>query len=160
MVDLRSFVADRTPLWRQVIDNHVAIEIRPGDGVGQVVVDPINLEQVLLNLVLNARDAMPTGGRLVVALDGIELDGDAPAWAGNLSPGHYQRVRVTDDGMGIPPQNLDRVFEPFFTTKEQEVGTGIGLYTSREVIEAEGGALTVLVEPGSTTFNILLPDAP
>ncbi|MCP5024956.1 MAG: PAS domain S-box protein [Actinomycetia bacterium] len=158
-IDLRSFIAAREPMWRQLVDDQIEIEIQAGDGVGKVLVDPTNLEQAMLNLVLNARDAMPSGGHLVVALDGIEIDGDDPSGAGELDPGSYQRVRVTDTGIGIMTEHLDRIFEPFFTTKKPEVGTGIGLYTSREVIEGAGGTLTAEVEPGCTTFLLLLPDA-
>ncbi|MCP3909770.1 MAG: PAS domain S-box protein [Actinomycetia bacterium] len=155
VVDLLSFVVDRCPMWGQVVGDRIDVVIRHGDDIGQVAVDPTHLEQVLLNLVLNARDAMPAGGQVVVELDGVRLDED-----GHLPAGRYQRIRVHDNGVGIPPENLEQVFEPFFTTKRKEMGTGIGLYTSREVIEESGGTLTVEVSPDFTTFQVLLPDAP
>ncbi|MCP3854869.1 MAG: PAS domain S-box protein [Actinomycetia bacterium] len=155
VVDLLSFVVDRCPMWGQVVGDRIDVDIRHGDDIGQVAVDPTHLEQVLLNLVLNARDAMPAGGQVVVELDGVRLDED-----GHLPAGRYQRIRVHDNGVGIPPENLEQVFEPFFTTKRKEMGTGIGLYTSREVIEESGGTLTVEVSPDFTTFQVLLPDAP
>jgi two-component system cell cycle sensor histidine kinase/response regulator CckA len=124
----------------------------------RVAVDPIALEQVVLNLVVNARDAMPRGGKITLDVDTIDLHDDP-----ELRPGRYAVLAVEDDGVGIPPAVLPRIFEPFFTTKASGVGSGLGLATAHGIVAQSGGAILVSSAVGKgTTMRVLLPfaDAP
>jgi PAS domain S-box-containing protein len=154
VVELESFVAELEPMWRSVLGDKVDLELGSRDGSGCVLIDPIEFEQVLLNLVLNARDAMHGSGvlRIDVGVAGRGIDGTR-----QLPMGEYAAIAVTDSGEGIASEHLDRVFEAFFTTKGEESGTGLGLYTCRDVVERAGGALAVESRPGATTFQVLLP---
>jgi signal transduction histidine kinase len=125
-----------------------------------VVVDPVQVEQVLLNLVVNARDAMPRGGVLTLAIE-APAPGEAEAAADGVGGGAWARLRVTDTGEGIPAAVIDRIFEPFFTTKSATNGTGLGLSTSFSILQAAGGCIRVSSAPGvGTTFRVYLPVAP
>ncbi|MCC5806130.1 MAG: PAS domain S-box protein [Opitutales bacterium] len=123
--------------------------------------DATQLHQVLLNLCVNARDAMPMGGRLNVGIENFRLtEGDAAPVRG-MAPGTYVRMFVADDGEGIAPGDLDRIFDPFFSTKPPGAGTGLGLATSRDIIKKHGGSITVQSEPGNgAIFQIFLPAEP
>lgn len=154
VLELDHVIAELEPMWRNVLGDGVDVELRLRGSAGRVLIDPIDFEQVLLNLVLNARDAMRGTGSLMLDV------GAAPPAIGSaehLPMGEYAAIAVTDSGEGVAPENLDRVFEAFFTTKGEESGTGLGLYTCREVVERAGGALTVESRPGATTFRVLLP---
>jgi signal transduction histidine kinase len=134
----------------------VRVVLKLADAVLPCVLEPAQFEAAILNLVINARDAMPNGGIVEIATERIELDAstiDAPA-------GRYVRVRVKDSGQGIPPQALRRIFEPLFTTKG-EAGTGLGLAQVRAFIRLVGGHVSVDSAPGvGTTFDLLLPAHP
>lgn len=122
--------------------------------------DPTQLNQVLINLCLNARDAMPTGGTLVLAADNVIVDERNGALDDEPTPGRYVRIRVEDDGHGMSPEVLDRIFEPFYTTKEQGSGTGLGLSTSAGIIKSHSGFIRVDSAPGEgTRFLVHLPTA-
>src|SRR5262249_61046690 len=117
-------------------------------------------EQVVMNLVINARDAMPRGGRLAVRIDDIHLDEAGALAIAEGNPGHYARLSVADTGTGIDEQTRAKLFEPFFTTKEQGKGTGLGLSIVYGIVKQSGGQITVTSAPGEgATFVIYLPTA-
>jgi len=137
----------------RLIGEHVELRLVLSPGAGRVLIDPGQLEQILVNLAVNARDAMPDGGTLAVETAEVEL---APG--GGLAPGPYVRLSVRDTGCGIAPQHLARVFEPFFTTKPHGRGTGLGLPSVLGAVRQAGGDLSLRSAPGEgTTFEILLP---
>lgn len=118
------------------------------------------IEQVLINLVVNARDAMPGNGRIVVSTDDVVLDDEHARLHADAEPGEYAMFSVSDDGAGIAKENIEHIFEPFFTTKEAGTGTGLGLSTSYGSVSRTGGFITVESEPGQgATFKVYLPAA-
>jgi len=123
-----------------------------------VLGDPTQLNQVLLNLCVNARDAMPEGGHLTICVNNRVFDETYAAMNRDVSPGRYVEIEVSDEGCGIPRELMDRIFEPFFTTKEIGKGTGLGLSTAIGIVRSHGGFVTVYSEPGrGTTFRVCLP---
>ena len=135
------------------------VSIRPPEPT-MVIADQAQIEQVVLNLVVNARDAMPGGGRLMVKVEEIELDEAAAAMQAEGRAGRYARLSVSDSGAGIDEQTRARLFEPFFTTKEQGKGTGLGLSIVYGIVKQSGGYVTVASEPGhGASFLIYLPIA-
>jgi CheY-like chemotaxis protein len=140
---------------------HRSIEIRSEAAEGLAVIgDPSQLLQVLMNLCINAGDAMPTGGRLTIEADHVVLDPNDIGEDEIHTPGAYVRIRVRDDGIGMAPEIRDRIFEPFFTTKPRGKGTGLGLATAHAIVRDHGGHIAVETEPGTgTTFEVLLPAA-
>jgi CheY-like chemotaxis protein len=119
------------------------------------------IQQVLLNLCVNARDAMPNGGRLSLRMDNVTLDGNCMHRNIDAKPGNYVVIEVTDNGTGIKKEIQDKLFEPFFTTKEVGKGTGLGLSTSLGIVRSHGGFITCYSEPGNgSTFNVYLPAVP
>ncbi len=146
-------------LLRRALGENVRLEIDIADDRCPVVVDPAQFEQVLLNLAVNARDAMPSGGTLTITLDRVHLEA-AAAMELHLEPGDFARIEVRDNGAGIPPEHLGKIFEPFFTTKGPEKGTGLGLAMVYGVVSQSGGWVSVESQPDrGTTFRILLPGA-
>jgi CheY-like chemotaxis protein len=120
--------------------------------------DPIQLQQIILNLAVNARDAMPKGGNLIMETSFVELDEEAARQLSPCTPGAYLLLSVSDTGTGIPADVQPHVFEPFFTTKEQGKGTGLGLFTVYGIVQQIGGAIAVHSDSGTgTTFKIYLP---
>jgi len=120
--------------------------------------DPTQIHQILLNLCVNARDAMPQGGVLTIAVENCEIDEQYAAMNLEAKAGRYVNIAVTDTGTGIPPALLDKIFEPFFTTKELNKGTGLGLSTVMAIVKSHGGLVNVYSEPGrGTTFKVYLP---
>jgi signal transduction histidine kinase len=159
LIALGDTVAGLETMLRRLIGPEVEFEmvVRPDI---MVVADPAQLEQVVLNLVINARDAMPKGGRLTVKVDDVVLDEANAMAAVEGRPGRYARLSVADTGSGIDEQTRARLFEPFFTTKEQGKGTGLGLSIVYGIIKQSGGYITVASEPGrGATFVIHLPEA-
>ena len=158
VLNIQSIVADIHPLARRLVGADVEIQTRMGEAPGLVRVDRSQLEQVLLNLIINARDAMPIGGMLTITTANVDVgEGDARVHAG-ITPGPYVELSVADSGTGIDPVVRDRIFEPFVTTKETGKGTGLGLSMVEGVIRQSGGAIWVESEPGvGTTFRVYLP---
>ena len=159
--DLNSVVTGMEPMIRRLIDE--SIEIGTVCSTEPVIVsaDPGQMELVLMNLVINARDAMPDGGRLVIETANITIAGEAGRSATiRTAPGDYAQLSVTDTGVGIPRDQIARVFEPFFTTKEIGKGTGLGLSTLYGIVKQSGGYVWAESEVGTgTTFTIHLPRA-
>jgi len=139
----------------------IELQIASPEGLPAVVGDPTQLHQVLLNLCVNARDAMPGGGTLAMGLQAVELDAVYARAIPDAVPGRYVALRVSDTGSGIPPEILDRIFDPFFTTKAADKGTGLGLSTVLGIVKGHGGFVQVYSQPGEgTIFTVYLPVAP
>lgn len=159
-VDLDGLIRDMQPLLTRTLGPHIDIHFRQQPGLWLAMVDGTQLESALLNLCLNARDAMPSGGRLVIEAANLWLDGSDAAACGGLRPGPYVQLAVSDTGTGIAAENLDHVFEPFFTTKEPGRGTGLGLAMVYGFARQSQGYVSVSSEPGSgATFHLYLPRA-
>jgi two-component system cell cycle sensor histidine kinase/response regulator CckA len=157
-LDLARAVSDLMPTLGRVIGEHITLRIAPPHGgAAWIDADPGQLEQVILNLVVNARDAMPDGGELDVAVSHRRVTGDEPAEA---PPGNYAVLTVKDSGMGMDVETVARIFEPFFTTKAQGRGTGLGLATVYGIVTAGGGTIRVDTAPGrGATFDVYFPAA-
>jgi PAS domain S-box-containing protein len=162
VVRLTDIVAGVEPLLRRLIGEPISVRIHVPKPIGPLMADPSQLEQVIFNLALNARDAMPEGGVLTIELTEVLLE-DAAAYAADVPPGLYARMSVIDTGIGMDPEVAARVFEPFFTTKPMGLGTGLGLSTVHGIVKQSGGAIQVTSEPGrGSVFQVYLPrvDAP
>ena len=157
-VDLGEIVGAMTNLLRRILGEDIVVESRIAPALPAVHADPGMMEQVLMNLVVNARDAMPHGGTLIVGLDAMTVDAGNVAAHPRARPGRFLRLEVKDTGTGISAEVLPRIFEPFFTTKEVGKGTGLGLATVFGIVEQHNGWIEVKSEPGQgTTFRVFLP---
>ncbi|MBU0515304.1 MAG: PAS domain-containing protein, partial [Proteobacteria bacterium] len=160
VLDLNRIVLGQERMLRRVVGENVELVTRLDPDLGGVKADPGQLEQVLINLALNARDAMPQGGRLVMSTSNVDLDEgvtnhDLDA---ELTPGRYVRLSVEDTGTGIDPEILPKIFDPFFTTKDRATHNGLGLSTVYGMVTQAGGGLKVENEPGrGATFHLYLP---
>jgi two-component system, cell cycle sensor histidine kinase and response regulator CckA len=158
VLELNAVVTDMDKMLRRLIDDHVELSLVLGRDIGRVKADAGYVGQVLMNLVVNARDAMPNGGKLEVATSAVTLDSEAAEATGELMPGPYVMLRVTDTGVGMTEEVKARLFEPFFTTKPKGKGTGLGLPTCQTIVKQCGGHISVESEPGrGTTFKVYLP---
>ena len=159
-LDLRAVFDGLRAFLRQLIDSHIAIEWVIPEQLPLIVADPANLEQIVVNLVVNARDAMPDGGRIRIEAAPCQIDAAAATRHPEAKPGRYIEIQVSDTGAGIPPELQSRIFEPFFTTKEMGKGTGLGLSTVYSLVKQHGGWIEVRSLPGAgTTFSIYHPVA-
>ncbi len=158
-LNLNDLAENVARLSRRVLGADVGLEIQPGAGLGVVMADATQLEQLLLNLVLNARDALPEGGRIVVRTANRRLPDGAPeSLRADLQEGSYVLLQVIDNGIGMDPATQARIFEPFFTTKEPGRGTGLGLATVYGIVRQMGGAVTVVSQRNrGATFSVYLP---
>lgn len=158
LVDLNSLVSTVAKMLRRLIGADVSLQLDLGKKAVKVMADPGMIDQVVLNLVVNARDAMPQGGTIRIAtLEQTLSASDCEMWEG-AQPGPYVGVTVTDTGTGINPEHLARIFEPFFTTKEAGKGTGLGLATVYGIVKQHKGTISVQSQLGTgTCFTILLP---
>lgn len=156
-VDVRALIGETRKMLLHMLPKNIAFDILGKEALPRVVADPVQLEQVLMNLAINARDAMPQGGILAIETGTAEVRAGDPAHPG-VAQGFYVIISVRDTGNGIPPDLRDRIFDPFFTTKGPGGGTGLGLATTYGIVSQHGGAVRVESEVGKgTTFFIYLP---
>lgn len=157
-VDLNEVIAGFVPLLRRTVREEVIIELLTGNDLPVVRIDSGQIEQVLMNLVVNAQDAMPEGGRISLETDVVDLDEGYAESRPAITPGRYVRLTVSDTGSGMEPEVREQIFSPFFTTKEKGKGTGLGLAMVYGIVKQHGGNIWVYSEPGDgTTFKIYLP---
>jgi CheY-like chemotaxis protein len=158
VLDLTGVVLEMEQLLRRTIGEHVVLETSLAPDLWPIMADDGQLEQVLINLAVNARDAMPQGGTLTLDTENIDVDAAYAQARPGLGPGRYVRLRVSDTGVGMEPDVAARAFEPFFTTKPKGQGTGLGLATIHGIVTQAGGHVQIYSEPGlGTTFTVLLP---
>jgi len=159
VMELNQIVSSIAKMLPRLIGEDIVFTFVPGDHIGRVRIDPVQIEQVLMNLAANARDAMPQGGHLSIETSHVRLDDEyilgKPAV---MSPGDYALITVTDDGTGIAREHLPHIFEPFYTTKPLGQGTGLGLATVYGIVKQNKGFIWAYSEPGSgTVFKVYLP---
>jgi CheY-like chemotaxis protein len=160
VVDVNQLVAGMSAMLRRTLGEHIHIAFATAPDLWPALVDPAQLDNTLLNLCLNARDAMPQGGRLLIETANAQLDAAYAKRHPDVQPGPYAMLAVSDTGTGIAPELLGRVFEPFFTTKEKGKGTGLGLAMTYGFVKQSGGHVSIESQPGrGTTVRLYLPRA-
>jgi len=158
VIDVNRMVDGLRAMLRRLIGEHIELNAALDPQLGHVKADPVQLEQVIINLVVNARDSMPKGGKLVIETRNLDIDAAFADSRATLRPGPYVTVAVTDTGCGMDEQTRSRMFEPFFTTKEQGKGTGLGLATVYGIVQQSGGHISVYSEIGrGTAIRVCLP---
>jgi len=157
-MDINVVVAEMAPMLRRTLGEHIDLVAAPGPALWPVMIDSGQLSQVLTNLAVNSRDAMPKGGKLTIDVANVDVDLAYAAARPTLKPGRYVRLRVSDTGAGMDKKTLEHAFEPFFTTKPRGQGTGLGLATIYGIVTQAGGNIDVYSEPGlGTRVSVLLP---
>ncbi|MFI5909546.1 PAS domain S-box protein [Dactylosporangium sp. NPDC051541] len=157
-LDVNRVIGEVQQMLNRSLGEHISLVTDLTDPLPTVVADAGQLEQVLVNLAVNARDAMPAGGQLTIDTGLVHIDEGHPAVRDGLGPGGYVRIRVSDTGTGMPREVIEQAFEPFFTTKPSGEGTGLGLATVYGIVVQAGGSVQIYSEPGvGTTISVLLP---
>jgi signal transduction histidine kinase len=160
IIGLNDIVASTTDLLRRTLGEAIEIRLKLADDLCPALADPAQVESALVNLAVNARDAMPTGGVLAIDTANMHLDQQYAALNAEVTPGDFAMMAVTDTGTGMPPEIVDRVFEPFFTTKDASKGTGLGLSMIYGFVKQSGGHVKIYSEVGhGTTIRLYLPRA-
>ena len=158
VLDLNDVVKDLHKMLKRLIGENITLDTRLDEGLGSVKADPCQVEQIIMNLVVNARDAMPRGGRVTIETTNTTLDANSDLEHVSVKPGEYVMLTVSDTGSGMDQATLGRIFEPFFTTKDLGKGTGLGLSTVYGIVKQSGGNIWVYSEPGmGTVFKVYLP---
>ena len=157
-ISLRAVAREIQILVQETFPKSIQLECNLPDSLWIVIGDPTQIDQILLNLAINARDAMPNGGKLTFTFENAVVDQTAAATNSEIRPGSYVRIQITDTGIGMTQAILERIFEPFFTTKPAGQGTGLGLSTTLGIVKSHGGFINVYSEPGKgSTFKVYLP---
>jgi two-component system cell cycle sensor histidine kinase/response regulator CckA len=158
ILDLNTIVVNLDPLLRRLMSENIEMKTLVSEEVGAIKADPGQIEQVIMNLVVNARDALPSGGRILIETSNVDLDSTYTRDHAVVVPGPYVLLAVTDTGVGMTPDTVGHIFEPFYTTKESGRGTGLGLSTAYGIVKQSGGYIWVYSELGKgTTFKVYLP---
>jgi CheY-like chemotaxis protein len=160
-LQMRHLIKDITKVLRETLPKSVALKLDIDPELWTIQADPTQVHQVLMNLCVNARDAMPHGGSLFIQAENVTLDENYARMHIEAEPGNYVLLTIRDTGLGMSPDVMARIFDPFFTTKEIGKGTGLGLSTALSIIKSHGGFVNVYSEPGrGTQFSVYLPAAP
>jgi two-component system cell cycle sensor histidine kinase/response regulator CckA len=158
ILDLNEVIANMEKMLRRLLGEHIELVANLAAGLGRVKADPLQLEQVIMNLAINGADAMPQGGRLILETDNVELEPGLETFPVEVRPGSYVLLAVSDNGVGMDSDTQDRLFEPFFTTKPPGKGTGLGLSTAYGIVAQSGGHIQVYSQPGyGSSFKVYLP---
>lgn len=157
-LDLNDTLSNLEKMLRRLIGEDIELKVVPGEPLAPVMADPGQIEQVILNLAINARDAMPGGGKLIMETSNVDADEDCVKLHEDLTPGSYVLLSVSDTGCGMDDDVKNKIFEPFFTTKDKGKGTGLGLATVYGIVKQSGGNISVVSAPGKgASFKIYLP---
>jgi len=158
VLDVNETLQDMAKMLQRIIGEDVTLRLNLAEDLGRIMGDPGQVEQVIVNLAANARDAMPTGGTLTIETANVMLGAEFVSEHAEAKPGNHTMIAVSDTGSGMPPEIMKHIFEPFFTTKEVGKGTGLGLATVYGIVSQSAGTIDVESEPGQgTTFRIYLP---
>jgi two-component system cell cycle sensor histidine kinase/response regulator CckA len=160
MLDLNQSVRDLDQMFPRLLGENITLKTYLSPEIAQVRADAGQMEQVIVNLAINSRDAMPKGGEFTIQTSNVDVGPDFAINQLQVNPGSYVLLAITDTGLGMTPETMARLFEPFFTTKERGKGTGLGLSTVYGIVRQSGGGIHVQSEPGKgTTFYVYLPRA-
>lgn len=160
ITDLNELISNLIKMIRRIIGEHISLEIHPGFNLKNICADPGQIEQAIMNLCVNARDAMPEGGKIIIETKNISIDNEFSKYYPWAKKGEFVLLTISDTGLGIPHEIQDRIFEPFFTTKDVGKGTGMGLAALYGIITSHDGMIRLYSEPGSgTVFKVYIPAA-